>query len=161
MTSEADFWHGVSPDVPPWRFLWVEGQDAQYTRHAGRDTIAGHLAEKVFSRLDLEHGEVVQRRTGPERVRPEADLGEGVSRRYVGDRTVDPAEDAATNELLEAVERLAGHDVFVRIELQGKTQQQVATELGLTQGRASQILKDFRKKAQRVAVDLGFRTEKT
>ncbi len=62
VTASEEFWKGVSAAVPPWRFLWVAGQPADYTDHAGRDSLPGHLVERVLRDLVAANAQSFRRR---------------------------------------------------------------------------------------------------
>lgn len=151
-TWSKRFWKGISPAVPPWRLLAVEGQPVEVTRHEGRDTLPGHLAERIVSQLHKHYVMKIQKRSGDEPIlsaepdETEADpssLGK------------DPAEHAIDSEFAEAVRALPGYQTWYRVHGDGHTQQQVAEDMAVTQARVSQIIAKFMKAANEIALQYG------
>ena len=168
-TADDKFWRGVSPAVPPWRFLSVQGQRAEFTRHRGRDTLPGHLAERVMAQILDYYEMVIHRRGGDERILTETELvdaqvceaesrGDQSSERIAGldgfpGLKDDPESVAIRNELISEVRKIPGYDVWYMSEILDMRQDEIGETLGRSQGRVSQLLKQFKEQARTLVDD--------
>lgn len=150
LTTDEKFWRGVSPEAPPWRFLWVAGQSAQFTVHAGRDSLAGHLAERAITRLFKTSGQFVWRKDENDGKYHREPLA-SESELEAADPDDDSLADGVANRLeLEAMlgvlRDLPGFEFF-RMQQDGLKQAQIAEQTGVSQARVSQRIKQFKAAA--------------
>jgi predicted XRE-type DNA-binding protein len=112
---------------------------------------------------------VIHRRSGDERILTETELvdaqvceaesgGDQASERIVGldglPGLEDDAESAAIrNELISEVRKIPGYDVWHMSEILGMRQDEIGETLGLSQGRVSQLLKQFKEQARTLVDD--------
>ncbi len=151
LTARKEFWNGVSQAVPPWRFLWVAGQPAEFTVHAGNDTLPGHLAERVFTDLVNRGNQSVWRRDEAGKKHQEPLSGE--SELEAAGPEDDSLADGVVNRLeledmLNALRGIPGFDLFSMQWQDGLTQTQIAERKGISQARVSQLIKQFKAAAQ-------------
>jgi hypothetical protein len=163
-TGRPEFWIGVSPAVPPWRYLKVWGQPAEFSRHEGQDSLAGHLADRILTDLLHRYDMVVQRRSGEEHIFSETEFtiaqeaeatqwGRDSSDITWGfDSFLGPAESsesaAVVKEIEDKLRNIPGYAAWHMTEVEDKTQAEVAVALNLSQGRVSQLIRQFRAQAR-------------
>lgn len=146
VTAKEEFWEGVSPAVPPWRFLWAAGQPADYTDHAGRDSLPGHLVERVLRDLVGTNAQSFRRRGKDGKRHLEWLAGES----ELGTEHASPngRSDGVLNRLdrqhmLEILRGMPDFDLFTMQE-EGLSQAQIAERKGVSQARVSQRMKQFK-----------------
>jgi hypothetical protein len=148
VTASEEFWEGVSLAVPPWRFLWVAGQPADYTVHAGRDSLPGHLVERLLKDLVSADGQSIRRRDKDGKRHLEWLAGESELETDADGADADGRPEGVVNRLdregmLEILRAMPDFDLFTMRE-EGLTQAQIAERKCVSQARVSQRMKQFK-----------------
>lgn len=153
LTADKEFWDGVSPAVPPWRFLWVAGQPAEFTVHAGRDSLPGHLAERVLTELANRGGQAIWRLDEDGKKYQEPLLGKSELETAGAVAEADSLEDQVVGkveheELLEILRAIPDFDLWWMQFHERLTQHQIAARVGVSQARVSQRITQFKAAAR-------------
>lgn len=168
-TASEKFWKGVSPAVPPWRFLKVHGQPADFTHHGGRDTLPGHLADRLLTDMLHRYDMVIQRRDGEEPIFSETELvqwamvgaeqwganGSDIESGFdiLPGRGDAPESVTIAHDILDKLRPIPGFAAWHMSKVEDKTQEEVAGALNRSQGRVSQLIKDFKEQARPLIED--------
>ena len=152
LTADKEFWDGVSPAVPPWRFLWVAGQAAEFTVHSGNDTLPGHLAERALTELANRGGQAIWRLDEDGKKHREPLLGKSELETPGAVAEADSLEDQVVGkvereETLEILRAIPDFDLWWMQYHERLTQAEIAGRVGVSQARVSQRIKQFKAAA--------------
>ncbi len=153
LTADKEFWDGVSPAVPPWRFLWVAGQPAEYTVHAGNDTLPGHLAERVLTELANRGGQAIWRldedgKKYHEPILGKSELETAGAVLEAGTLENQVVERLEYEKMLGILQGIPDFDLWWMQYHERLSQKQIAGREGVSQARVSQRITQFKAAAR-------------